>query len=372
MRLCYGLLNKLVNNRMKKPTQVPRIVFLDYLRIIAFVSVLIGHTVQHQLAAMVAESSLHPTPRLLMKAVLPVVHEGGVGVVLFFFISGYIITCVSQRERPLEFAVKRIFRIYPLYIFAVLFGYLLTDHANRLPFKVVLLQCTLLGDFIGLPFALGGVEWTLRIEIYFYFIMGILAILARRSALASYRRVPVLFFLIVFVLGLAPPFTNGSIGWGGGWPATGIVTMYFPFLLVGSLLYLYEQGFVSGRVVISLSSLFMVQYFILMPKYQPLWADDHHALIALFLFLTFWFFRHTFVSGPVLLFLSSLTYSVYLFHNWFFFILRSWLEPRLPFPVVAGPIALIGLFSVCIISMYVVETPGIKIGKALALRMAHR
>lgn len=349
-----------------------RIIFLDYLRIIAFVSVLIGHTVHPQLAALVANSDIHPTPRLLVKAVLPIVHEGGVGVVLFFLISGYIITFVSQRERPLEFAIKRIFRIYPLYIFAVIFSYFLTDQANRLPFKVVLLQCTLLGDFIGLPFTLGGVEWTLRIEIYFYFLMGILALLAGRLVLVSYRSVPVIFFMIVFVLGLAPPFTNGSIGWGGSWPATGVVTMYFPFLLVGSLLYLYEQGLVSGKAALALSFLFIAQYFILMPKYQPLWSDDHHAVIALSIFLLFWFFRHAFASGPVLLFLSSLTYSVYLFHNWFFFIARSWLESRSPFPVVVGPLALIGLFLVCVISMYMVEIPGIKIGKALARRMAHR
>lgn len=357
---------------MNQPSQGLRIAFLDYLRIIAFVSVLIGHTFHEQLSSIAADTGVHPTPQLAVKVLFPVVHEGGVGVVLFFFISGYIITCVSQRERPLEFAIKRIFRIYPLYVFAVFLDYFLSDPSMRLSLKDVLLQSTLFGDFFGLPFALGGVEWTLRIEIYFYFLMGLLALLVRSTSSVTYRYFPAVFFLIVFALGVAPPFTNGSIEWGGGWPATGMVTLYFPFLLIGSLLFLYEQHLVSARVLLVLSFLFMVQYFLLMPKYQPLWSGDHHASIALVLFLSFWLKRSALKAGPILLFVSSLTYSVYLFHNWLFFILRYWLQARFPLQAIVEPVAMIGLFIVCILMMYIIEKPGVSIGKALAMKIAKR
>ena len=90
----------LADCEIERPRQVSRIIFLDYLRIIAFVSVLIGHTVHHQLAALVANSDIHPAPRLLVKAVLPIVHEGGVGVVLFFLsLVISLHSCRNGRDR---------------------------------------------------------------------------------------------------------------------------------------------------------------------------------------------------------------------------------------------------------------------------------
>ena len=69
---------------MNQPSQGLRIAFLDYLRIIAFVSVLIGHTFHEQLSSIAADTGVHPTTQLAVKVLFPVVHEGGVGVVLFF------------------------------------------------------------------------------------------------------------------------------------------------------------------------------------------------------------------------------------------------------------------------------------------------
>jgi len=45
---------------------------------------------------------------------------GFLGVVLFFVISGFIITHVAQRESRLEFAIKRVFRIYPPFILSII------------------------------------------------------------------------------------------------------------------------------------------------------------------------------------------------------------------------------------------------------------
>ena len=45
---------------------------------------------------------------------------GWLGVVLFFLVSGFIITHVGRRESRLEFSVKRLLRIYPPFIFSIL------------------------------------------------------------------------------------------------------------------------------------------------------------------------------------------------------------------------------------------------------------
>lgn len=48
-------------------------------------------------------------------------YQGGgrFAVILFFLISGYVISLVAERENQLEFFIKRVFRIFPPLIFAV-------------------------------------------------------------------------------------------------------------------------------------------------------------------------------------------------------------------------------------------------------------
>ena len=85
--------------------------------------------------------------------------RSGVGVVVFFLISGYIITFILQREALPEYAIKRVFRIYPLYVFAVVIQYALLSRSGMQPsLNILLLQTSLLGDFFQTPYTLGGVE----------------------------------------------------------------------------------------------------------------------------------------------------------------------------------------------------------------------
>ena len=82
-----------------------RVVFLDWLRIYAFASVLIGHKFNGPVvrAAQADTGWLRWPARVLW----PFIEGGGAGVVVFFLISGYIITQVLQRERSPEFRIKR-------------------------------------------------------------------------------------------------------------------------------------------------------------------------------------------------------------------------------------------------------------------------
>lgn len=342
-----------------------RIGFLDYLRIIAFVSVLLGHLSFSGIAHFIADPDIHPTPRLLAQSITPIINEGGVGVVLFFLISGYIITLVSRREQVAEYTTKRIFRIYPLYIVAVLVSYLLAEPTQRLPFKILLMQLSLLGDFLTLPYTLGGVEWTLRIEVYFYILMGFISFLARCHPLFESQKLPCIYLFLVVLIGVLPPFTSGKLGWGGGWQSTGAVTLYFPFLLLGSLLFLRELKYISNSFLVGASALIYGQYFILMTKYQPRWSGDHHAIIALFIFVLFWKFRKFLLVNKFILFASGLTYSTYLLHMWVFPRLLVLFRSLIGNEWLSSLSAWIGLFAVCSVFMYAIEKPGILLGKKL-------
>jgi peptidoglycan/LPS O-acetylase OafA/YrhL len=348
----------------------PRLAFLDWLRIFAFMSVLIGHTIYPTISDLASNQAIHPSLRLLIQFLLPWAHEGGVGVGVFFLISGYIITLVVESEDSVEYAIKRFLRIYPLYITAVIAQFILLTRSGMQPsFRVVLQQISMLGDFFQTPFSLGGVEWTLRIEILFYAFMGILAFISRRlPTKLNQRRYPFIYVAVVILLGILPPFTSGKIGW-GLWPATGAVTLYAPFLLIGSMIYLFEKRLTQLKPLVVISFFIYIQYLALLPKYQPLWSRDHHALLGLTLFLLAWIFRHQIKGDKFIILIASLTYSVYLFHNWLYFALKSKLQSQGVGSAMSVLLAFIILFAVCWASMVLVEKPGISLGKKLiALR----
>ncbi|MCG2593046.1 hypothetical protein LZ009_09660 [Ramlibacter sp. XY19] len=64
-----------------------------------------------------------------------------------------------QTEHTVEFLVKRVFRIYSLYVTAVLIhSIVLLLLGAPVPWGILLPQVLLIGDFFGTPYALARVE----------------------------------------------------------------------------------------------------------------------------------------------------------------------------------------------------------------------
>lgn len=80
-----------------------RLAFLDYLRIIAFVSVLVGHEFYKSVTGLIQNEQAHATFRMFARLLEPLVFGGGTGVVLFFMVSGYVNTHVLQKEQSVVF-----------------------------------------------------------------------------------------------------------------------------------------------------------------------------------------------------------------------------------------------------------------------------
>lgn len=153
-----------------------RIVFLDYMRIIAFMSVLVGHEFYHYIAEVISDADYNHSIRTITHWIAPIFQGGAAGVVIFFLTSGYIITHVLQKETTRDFIIRRLFRIFPLYIFAVLAQLFFMSAVLSAPLpdaKTLIAQISLTGDFFDTPYTLAGVEWTLRIEILFYLLMAV-------------------------------------------------------------------------------------------------------------------------------------------------------------------------------------------------------
>jgi len=124
---------------------------------------------------------------------MSVTGAGVYGVDLFFALSAYLITSLLLRERTAlgdvnlrSFYVRRILRIWPLYLgfigFAVLSSPLIASH--RLPFHYTVGYCLLAGNWIcvvcGPPNSFVSPLWTVSIEEQFYLVWPVVL---RRASL---------------------------------------------------------------------------------------------------------------------------------------------------------------------------------------------
>lgn len=335
-----------------------RILFLDYMRIFAFSLVVLGHKFNKDLASWASDPSNHVTLRSFYGLLADASFGGAMGVVIFFLVSGYIITHVLQKEATFEFYLKRIFRIYPLYIFAVIAEMLVQYYngAGVPPLTILIPRLLLIGDFFNTPLSLAGVEWTLRIEMMFYVFMG----LVKKAGIINKGNVLTVLLLVVsfFISSINPfPVANDF--------HNAYFTLYTPFLFIGVVVYLVEHKLVNR--VIALASIVIMFYLhlSLIEKINPFWGQYNYAFTGVIIFLVSWLFRDKFVESKACNLLSEMTYAVYLFHNWIWYTL-SLVVSKLQIPYINSNIQILTLlFIVCYFAHKTVERKGVLIGKTL-------
>lgn len=342
----------------RDPRLARRIAFLDYLRVFAFLSVLVGHKFYEPAVALTKNAEIHATPRYLLELALPLFYAGGAGVVVFFLVSGYIIAHVLQKEGTAEFLVKRAFRIYPLYAFAlVLQTFYVHSLGVPLDWPVFFQQLFLVGDLFDTPHALWGVEWTLRVEVCFYLLM---AALRGVGLMHRFRRaLPWVLVATAITLGKVAPIPSQVV-------FRAYLTTYAVFLLLGVVMYLREVGQIGVQFLIGFTLLAFYHHYGQLSEFRKDWLAPHFAALGYLVFLGAWLWRNPMVAPRSVLMLSELTYSVYLFHNWGFDILRNWLArvstPRIDFDVQT----VVCLFAFCYLTVRLIEKPGVAAGRMAA------
>ncbi|OOQ58677.1 acyltransferase family protein [Mucilaginibacter pedocola] len=122
-----------------------------------------------------------------------IIKNGGEAVNLFFFISGFVLTVSNSRfftsgqaTFPLKtFYIKRVARIYPLYllaIFLLLFFHFVIKRIDtatvlmRMPFEMAGIQRWLYAGSFNYP------GWSVSCEVFFYLLFPLLAYYLRRNA----------------------------------------------------------------------------------------------------------------------------------------------------------------------------------------------
>lgn len=339
--------------------QSQRIIFLDYLRIFAFLSVLIGHIFYLELLDDANNPALHGTARVILQIILPFFHAGA-GVTVFFLVSGYIITHILETESPIEFIIKRIFRIYPLYMVAVLVTYAIA--AQPPDYALLIPQLLLIGDVFKTPYALAGIEWTLRVEMMFYAIMLVLKL----AGLMNQRKfaLPWVLLLLIVLTNHYAPFP----AWNDYTLAS--YSIAFQFLFLGAILYLKEKKRVGTGFTLLFAGIALYHFFRLTRLYAPHLLNDHYGILALLVYLVLWYGRAYLKPHRYVIFLSSMTYAVYLFHLTLHDVWDMIVKNK--FPTLSRPssdiIMLVLMFSICYLMVRYIEKPFLRLGHRLASR----
>lgn len=298
---------------------------------------------------------------------------GHLAVVVFFLVSGYVITHASLRETRTEFFVKRVARILPMLVLALVAAALSLWAARELlgldslpghfgaDVGDYLETLALLSWVPGHAYALAPV-WTLSVEVGFYVLAGLCMGVDRRSVGRGTWTLVAAWLAVSLVL-LALP-SAGSIRHVG---------IYIAFLLVGRVIYLVHTARVPlghGLTVVAAVLLaFTVLHLraepgvLLTPGYEPLVS---YAL-ALLIFLALLQAAPTRTPAPLRL-VGDVSYSLYLLHMPVGFLLLFALD-RLAVPFTLGlPVTLAAVLGVSTLTHRFVERPAQTAARRLLAR----
>ena len=340
---------------MQAPDQL-RLAYLDSLRFAAALLVLVQHLYETQ-----PGSAVMPFIRL---------GPGVAGVALFFFISGFVIP-LSAKE-PFDwraFMLRRVFRIYPLFLSAIAFLFIL-GAAQILPRWADMLHATpmrwlanlaLIQEFVGAkPFL--GVSWTLAIELIWYAMFAMSLILFRaRAAQWLDRLIPAVLVALMLAslvhgqripLGRPIMIYAAVVGY-NCWRYLSVQTTARA-LLVSVLRFIAVAGFASYVAF----GYFRHPTITFAQDLGP-WA------MAMLVFLTVVLLRplreaRWLNHGPIPK-LGAVSYSIYLLHPIAInaatlYVSAAW----------RAPAAIVGTLALALASYRLIEQPGVDLGRRLA------
>ncbi|MEB3191773.1 MAG: acyltransferase [Snowella sp.] len=341
-------------------TNKKRLAWLDSLRALAVILVVWDHLVGEFLA----RSNLSWLPNDFLNYYvfepLAICQYGGfIGVSIFFLISGYIIIKTAQKENHIEFAIKRTLRIFPLLCFVVLVVVLLTtmgilpSPVEQLTLPIILSNIFLYNYFQIPQVILVGVAWSLVVEVIFYLIVFLFLPLIHHEKFCWLFPV-VTLIISAFIFKFARSF-------GDNFYLFAVSFIYIPVLSFGSLIYYFEIGKIRLWLFI-LSSfsawvLFLHGTSLFYPNFlQPDESYPISLFWAIAIFSLAWVCREALPSQRIINMIALSSYSIYLLHGLFGFILLPLLINRIGYSA-ALLISLVTITFLATITYFWIEKP---------------
>lgn len=349
-----------------------RLVHIDAMRAIAALLVVWVHVAENLVLVAGSGDWVHTIARD--------VGVGGVGVTLFFLISGFVIPSSLRNDRPRgqelrTFAIRRFFRLYPAFWLSIPFALVAIWWAFDKPISLEAIVANF--TMVAQPFGFQLIEppyWTLAIELAFY------ALCALLFALGLLRRAGA---LVGMSAGFAAVYLAAYLPW---LPRSWTEFLYqdqfarqLSLMFCGSLLRRWHDGDLpewAKLATVGMLSLWLALPFAMGLAFtdgQPglVYSDvDGSRAIGILLFLLL-----AFVLKPrfrPLVALGQASYSLYLFHT-IVALAVLWLAVQPGFAWLRGWDTGLYVLAVAALSIAVafavhalVELPFIRLGRALS------
>lgn len=230
---------------------------------------------------------------------------GNFGVIVFFIISGYIVTSSTIRkenETPMSFVMLRVARLYPAYIISVLLCFFV--YQSTIP--DLLANITMFQRFIGFK-DINGVYWTLQIEWVFYLIIAA-SLLMTGISKAKLKFAFIAFVTIAIVFGLIRYFGNIK--------APSAMPIGLSVILISAIFTTEKDN--HQRLIYGSAFIFFIVIASSFLSYSKDWGYNENPyrfiisdLSAISVFLSFKILRPKIM---ILEFFGKISFSLYLFH----------------------------------------------------------
>ena len=297
-------------------TKSGRIVSFDGLRGIAALAVVLFHYCSLQ------------TPSNILH---PIFHYGTLGVILFFIISGFVISFTINKCRNVaHFTYARFARLYPVYWASIIFVFFLNTFLimKKIPFSVYMGNLLMFQDLAHIP-DVNAVYWTLQYELLFYCFIATLFYFKLFSKNLPFIiwGIAAFSWLLLQSYGLIDfPSITSQIG-------HFLILTYAPLFIFGVYLYkCYSEGWKlrHGLMLIAMAVIFTELYPLLhMDSYNPQTMKIY--LFFIFLFSAYAAYRPEgkILSNKIMQFFGKISYSLYLTHYILGFAIFNVILPRI-------------------------------------------
>lgn len=304
----------------------------------------------------------------------PLFNYGAFGVAIFFLISGFVIPFSMSKLSSLGFLLARIIRIFPVYILALSIGLLTLFFLGNILFddyqfpynlKDIIIQASLMRGWYWVP-SLDGISWTLEIELVFYVLGAIyLPFVMKKGSKALMPIVAILFlcnFLFYFLINnVTGIYQTGLL----------FLTYCMPFVIymnIGVFFHLFYINKISLSQLVQGVCLCLMLFMISMNLHVALKsAPTSNYLIALLVFIIFYFCNDSFKTNTFIRWLADISYPLYAIHPILGYGTMYYLASQNISPLTNILITLTLLIFVSYILHILIEKPSIKLGKKIPL-----
>lgn len=338
-----------------KPSST-RFAYIDCVRGLAAVFVLMQHTLEY--AGFINVYGKGPYNWIA--------NFGQAGVFAFFLVSGFVIPFSLERSKSSkDFWIKRILRIYPLYLFMFAMTFLAFTYIEGRPFERPLLtilgQLVFINSWVRLQDYVGG-SWTLVIEFMWY--ISLFVWWRVTGGINAKKLLVVAFFVAVTVSVVAIVFPTriplGRLG-------MMLACCWGLFVLEYSKgTFTRPQFWLLNGVFAAVCVFLLYVGFGLRPSERLAEMINFPIVLASWsigaaTFFFFYLFRNSsLVCNKHLIALGSISYSVYLVHPLLLHVLSHYGLDGLPIVAIGIPATIM----VSILTYRYIEQPFIRIGHA--------